>query len=127
MGRRWRPGWRPGRQVVGDDLFAGRVERLRKGGELAACNTLLLKLNQAGTVTETLDAGRFARDSGYHVAVSIRSCDTNDSLLADLAVALAARQIKLGSPVRGERNAKYNRLLKIEAELGAAGCFAGRA
>jgi enolase len=117
----------PGRQVVGDDLFAGRIERLRKGSRLAACNTLLLKLNQAGTVTETLDAGRFARDNGYDVAVSIRSCDTNDSLLADLAVALDAGQIKLGSPVRGERNAKYNRLLKIEAELGAAGSFAGRA
>ncbi|MDI6870816.1 MAG: enolase C-terminal domain-like protein [Bacillota bacterium] len=115
-----------GKQVVGDDLFATNLSRIKMGIEKKACNTLLLKINQIGTVSEALDAGQLAVTSGYDVVVSLRSSDTTDSFIADLAVALGARQIKLGSPVRGERNAKYNRLLWIEHELGREARFAGR-
>jgi len=115
----------PGKKIVGDDLFVTNPERLRMGIEQKAGNTLLLKVNQIGTVSEAYDAGMLALQNGYAVTVSLRSSDTNDSFIADLAVALGAEQIKLGSPVRGERNAKYNRLLKIEAELGTAARFAG--
>lgn len=107
----------PGIQVVGDDLFATSLARLRRGVEADAANTLLMKMNQAGTVTETMDAGRFARENGYDIIVSLRSGETTDDFAADLAVAAGARQMKAGSPVRAERNAKYNRLLKIEAQL----------
>jgi enolase len=108
----------PDREIVGDDLFASNIHRLERGIRRRAGNTILLKANQIGTVTEVWDTGVMARENGVDVAVSIRSSDTNDPFVADLAVALHARQIKLGSPVRGERNAKYNRLLRIEEELG---------
>ncbi len=115
----------PGRLIVGDDLFASNAERIAEGAARAAGNTLLLKVNQAGTVSEACRAGRLALDAGLALAVSIRSSDTNDSFIADLAVALGAAFIKLGSPVRGERNAKYNRLLAIEEALGPRARFAG--
>lgn len=115
----------PDRKIVGDDLFVTNPERIKMGIEQKAGNTLLLKVNQIGTVSEAYDAGILALQNGLAVTVSLRSSDTNDSFIADLAVALGAEQIKLGSPVRGERNAKYNRLLKIEAELGSAVRFAG--
>jgi len=107
----------PDIQIVGDDLFATNVTRLHKGIEKDCANALLLKINQVGTVTESLDAASLARKHGYDVVVSLRSGETNDSFIADLAVGIGARQIKLGSPVRAERNAKYNRLLRIAEEL----------
>lgn len=116
----------PDHQIVGDDLFVSNPARLRLGIEKKAGNTLLLKVNQIGTVSESCDAGLLAMRNNYSVTVSLRSSDTNDSFIADLAVGLGAGQIKLGSPVRGERNAKYNRLLKIEKELGTMAGFAGR-
>jgi len=115
----------PGIQIVGDDLFASNPLRIQKGIETKAANTLLLKINQIGTVTETLKAAKLATSNHQEITVSIRSNDTNDSFIADLAVAVNALQIKVGSPVRGERNAKYNRLLKIEKELGSEARFAG--
>lgn len=114
----------PGIQIVGDDLFVTNINRINKGIELKACNTLLLKVNQIGTVTEACDAGLLSTRNNYSTAVSIRSSDTIDSFIADIAVGLGAKQIKLGSPVRGERNAKYNRLLEIEQELGKGAKFA---
>lgn len=107
----------PGVQIVGDDLFATNVERLKIGIEKDSANTLLLKMNQIGTVSETIDACIMAGENAYDVAVSLRSGETTDDFIADLAVAMNTRQIKLGSPVRAERNTKYNRLLKIESEL----------
>jgi enolase len=83
----------------------------------SSANTLLLKMNQIGTISETLQAANFAKQNGYDITVSTRSGDTTDSFIADLAVGVVARQVKHGSPVRGERNAKYNRLLWIEHEL----------
>lgn len=109
----------PSIQVVGDDLFATNLARIRRGIQHDSANTLLLKMNQAGTITEAMDAGRFAQENGYDVIVSLRSGETTDDFAADLAVAVGARQIKAGSPVRAERNAKYNRLLKIQAQLEA--------
>jgi enolase len=115
----------PDRKIVGDDLFVTNPGRIKLGIEAKAANTLLLKINQIGTVSEAYDAGMLAQRNRYSIAVSLRSSDTNDSFIADLAVGLGAEQIKLGSPVRGERNAKYNRLLKIEQELGNWAEFAG--
>ena len=115
----------PDRKIVGDDLFVTNPVRIRMGIEQKAGNTLLLKVNQIGTVSEAYDAGILALQNGLAVTVSLRSSDTNDSFIADLAVGLGAEEIKLGSPVRGERNAKYNRLLKIEEELGESAKFAG--
>ncbi len=115
----------PGKAIVGDDLFATNTSRLSRGVADRAGNTLLLKVNQAGTVTEALQAGTLARNNGFGVIVSLRSNDTNDDFIADLAVAMGAGKIKLGGPVRGERNAKYNRLLRIERQLGAEALFAG--
>ena len=112
-------------QIVGDDLFVSNAERLKEGLQHKAANTLLLKVNQIGTVTEAVDAGLMAIHNNYDVTVSLRSSDTNDDFIADLAVGLGAKQIKLGSPVRGERNAKYNRLLKIEQELEKEALFGG--
>lgn len=108
---------RPDIQIVGDDLFATNVTRLAKGIEVQAANTLLLKVNQAGTVTESLAAANYATDHKLSITASLRSGETNDSFQADLAVAVRAVQMKLGSPVRGERNAKYNRLMRIEEQL----------
>jgi enolase len=121
-----------GIQIVGDDLFTTNVERLRAGIDAGAANALLWKVNQIGTLTEALDAAELAHRSGYAVVVSERSGETEDPMIADLAVALNAGQIKTGAPVRGERTAKYNRLIQIEEELGTSakyptGAFAGAA
>ena len=104
-------------QIVGDDLFATNPDRIKRGIKKRACNTVLLKVNQIGTLSEACDAALLAKHNNYEVAVSMRSSDTTDSFIADLAVGLGALQIKLGSPVSGERSAKYNRLLEIEQEL----------
>lgn len=112
--------------LVGDDVFVTNPEILARGIEDRIANALLVKLNQVGTVTETLDAVRLAQSSGYRTVVSHRSGETSDDSIADLAVAVNAGLIKTGSACRGERLAKYNRLLEIEDELSAAGTFAGR-
>jgi enolase len=112
--------------LVGDDVFVTNAEILARGIEDGIGNALLVKLNQVGTVTETLDAVRLAQTSGYRTIVSHRSGETCDDSIADLAVAVNAGLIKTGSACRGERLAKYNRLLTIEEELAAAGVFAGR-
>lgn len=106
---------KPDVQIVGDDLFASNIERLKQYSSCA--NGLLLKINQIGTVSEAISAAEYASSSGIDVIVSLRSGETTDDFIADLAVALSARQIKLGSPVRAERNVKYNRLLQIAEEL----------
>jgi enolase len=104
-------------QIVGDDLFVTNASRLRKGIETGAANALLVKVNQAGTLTETLEAIELARKANYGLVISHRSGETEDTSIADLAVGLATGQIKTGAPARGERTAKYNRLLQIEEEL----------
>ena len=104
--------------VVGDDLFATNPGRLQRGVACGAANTMLLKINQVGTVSEALEAARLATSIRYGITVSLRSNDTIDPVIADFAVAVGASHIKLGSPVRGERNAKYNRLIRIESDLG---------
>ena len=113
-------------QLVGDDVFVTNPAILKKGIEDQVANALLVKLNQIGTVTETLDAVRMAADAGYATIISHRSGETEDSTIADLAVGTAAGQIKTGSASRTDRVCKYNQLLRIEAELGAAAVFAGR-
>jgi len=105
-------------QVVGDDLFVTSTSRLGKGIEMGACNALLWKVNQVGTLTEALEAAKLAMDNGYGVMVSHRSGDTEDVFVADLSVAIGCGQIKSGAPARGERTAKYNQLLRIEEWLG---------
>lgn len=110
-------------QLVGDDIFVTNVEYLQKGIDLGAANAILIKLNQIGTVTETLDTINLARRHGYRAVISHRSGETEDTFIADLAVATGVGQIKTGSVSRSERIAKYNRLLMIEAELGAAARF----
>jgi enolase len=112
-------------QLVGDDLFVTNPERLRRGIEAGVANSILVKVNQIGTLTETLDAVRIAREAGYTAVISHRSGETEDTTIADLAVATAAGQIKTGAPSRSDRVAKYNRLLRIEEELGEGGSFAG--
>lgn len=113
-------------QLVGDDLFVTNPERLQKGIDLKAANALLVKVNQIGSLTETLDAVELAHRSGMHTMTSHRSGETEDATIADLAVATNSGQIKTGAPARSERVAKYNRLLHIEAELGDAAVYAGR-
>ncbi len=119
-------------QLVGDDLFVTSVERLRRGIEAGAANAILVKPNQIGTLSETLEAVRLARQARYAAIISHRSGETEDTTIADLAVATGVGQIKTGAPARGERTAKYNRLLRIEEELGeraryaGASCLAGR-
>ena len=113
-------------QLIGDDLFATQSARLARGIEDQAANAILIKVNQVGTLSETLDALLLARRNGYRPVVSARSGETEDATIADLAVATAAGQIKIGSVARSERLAKYNRLLRIEEMLGSAGNFAGR-
>ena len=113
-------------QLVGDDLYATNPGRIRRGIELGASNAVLIKLNQIGTVTETLQAVTLTREAGWATVVSHRSGETEDTTIADLAVGAAAGQIKAGAPARGERTAKYNRLLRIEEELGADAVYAGR-
>jgi enolase len=114
-----------GIQIVGDDLFVTNPKRLRIGLEAGAANSLLWKVNQIGTLSEALDAADMAHRAGYTVVVSERSGETEDPIIADLAVALGAGQIKTGAPVRGERTAKYNRLIRIEEELGATATYPG--
>jgi enolase len=110
-------------QLVGDDIFVTNIQYLKRGIELGAANAILIKLNQIGTVTETLDTIGLARRHGYRAVISHRSGETEDTFIADLAVATGVGQIKTGSVSRSERIAKYNRLLVIEAELGAAARF----
>ena len=112
-------------QLVGDDLYTTNRDRIRRGIQLNASNAVLLKLNQAGTVTETIQAFEETRKAGWGAVVSHRSGETEDTTIADLAVALGAGQIKAGAPCRSERLAKYNRLLRIEEELGEDAEFAG--
>ncbi|HZL64592.1 MAG TPA: phosphopyruvate hydratase [Thermoleophilia bacterium] len=115
-----------GVQLIGDDLFVTNPDLVRRGVELGAANAMLWKVNQIGTLTEALVAADIAFRNGYGVQVSERSGETEDPIIADLVVALNAGQIKTGSPVRGERTAKYNRLLQIEEWLGADAVYAGR-
>src|SRR5258708_15748635 len=113
-------------QLVGDDVFVTNREILKKGIAEGVGNALLVKLNQIGTVTETLDAVRMAAGAGYATIISHRSGETEDSTLADLAVGTAAGQIKTGSASRTDRICRYNQLLRIEEELGSSARFAGR-
>ncbi|MBI2836620.1 MAG: phosphopyruvate hydratase [Chloroflexi bacterium] len=112
-------------RLVGDDLYVTNVSRLKKGLELKASNAILIKLNQIGTVTETIAAIRMAQQAGWAAIVSHRSGETEDTTIADLAVGLNTGAIKTGAPCRSERTAKYNRLLRIEEELGQKTTFAG--
>ncbi len=112
-------------QLVGDDLYVTNVERLKKGIEMKASNAILIKLNQIGTLTETIDAIETARKNGWTAIVSHRSGETEDTTIADLCAGLGTGQIKAGAPCRSERTAKYNRLLKIEEELGEKAEYAG--
>jgi enolase 1/2/3 len=113
-------------QLVGDDLLVTNVDRIRRGIAERAANSVLIKLNQIGTLTETLDAIAEARKAGWTCVISHRSGETEDTTIADLVVATGAGQIKTGAPARGERTAKYNRLLRIEEELGKRARYAGR-
>jgi enolase len=112
-------------QLVGDDLFVTNRARLDRGVELGVANAVLVKMNQAGTLTETVDVVEAARRAGYATVASARSGETEDTALADLAVGTRAGQIKVGSVAQSERLAKYNRLLRIERELGGRAEFAG--
>ena len=105
-------------QIVGDDLFVTNIKRLKKGIKEKTANAILVKLNQIGTVSETLNAINFAQKNNFQTIISHRSGDTEDTFIADLAVATNSTQIKTGSLTRSERVAKYNRLLRIEEELG---------
>ena len=113
-------------QIVGDDLFVTNPERLAEGISRGAANSILVKVNQIGTLTETLDAVSLAQRSGYTAILSHRSGETEDTTIADLAVAVNGGQIKTGAPARSDRVAKYNQLLRIEEELGDAAVYAGR-
>ena len=113
-------------QLVGDDLFVTNTERLAKGIGLGCANSILIKLNQIGSVSETLEAIKMAHKAGYTAISSHRSGETEDTTIADLAVALNTCQIKTGAPSRSERVAKYNQLLRIEEELGEAAVFPGK-
>ena len=126
------PGWRAlteaiGErcQLVGDDLFVTNPAILKRGIDEAAANAILIKVNQIGTLTETLEAIRVASEAGYASVVSHRSGETEDTTIADLAVATGAGQIKTGSLSRTDRICKYNQLLRIEQELGSAARYAG--
>src|SRR5262249_6323241 len=112
-------------QLIGDDLFATKPDRLRRGIAEGAANAVLVKVNQIGTLTEAMEVVRSAREAGYRAVISARSGETEDSTLADLAVATGAGQIKIGSVARSERLAKYNQLLRIEEQMGAKAKFAG--
>jgi enolase len=114
-------------QLVGDDLFVTNTERLRRGIDSGVANSILIKVNQIGTLTETLDAVRTARDAGYTAVMSHRSGETEDTAIADLAVATGCGQIKTGAPSRSDRTAKYNQLLRIEEALGPDAEYPGRA
>ena len=113
-------------QLVGDDLFVTNIERLRRGVEERSANAILIKLNQIGTLSETLEAIRLAHEAGFATVISHRSGETEDTTIAHLAVASGAGQIKSGAPARSDRTAKYNELLRIEEQLGDAARYAGR-
>jgi len=113
-------------QIVGDDLFVTNPDRLKRGIQERSANSILIKLNQIGTVTETLQVIQMAHRAGFTTLVSHRSGETEDTTIADLAVAANAGQLKTGAPARGERVAKYNQLLRIEDELGDGAIYPGR-
>ncbi len=113
-------------QLVGDDLFVTNPERLKRGIDLGVGNSILIKVNQIGTLTETLEAIRMAHAAGYTAVMSHRSGETEDVTIADLAVATGAGQIKTGAPSRSDRVAKYNQLLRIEEALGAKATYPGK-
>lgn len=113
-------------QIVGDDLFVTNTKRIKKGIELKAANSVLIKVNQIGTVTETLNSIKMAFDNKWTAVVSHRSGETEDSFIADLVVGVNSGQIKTGAPARSDRNAKYNQLLRIEEELGSGARYLGR-
>jgi enolase len=110
---------------VGDDLFVTNTDRLARGIENGTANAILIKLNQIGTLTETLEAIEMAKQAGYTTVISHRSGETEDTTIADLAVAINAGQLKTGAPSRSERVAKYNQLLRIEEGLGIGANYAG--
>jgi enolase len=112
-------------QLVGDDLFVTNVDRFRRGIEEGVANAILVKVNQIGTLSESLEAIELAQSSGYGVVVSHRSGETEDTTISDLVVATGAGQIKTGAPSRTDRVAKYNQLLRIEEELGDAAAYPG--
>jgi enolase len=114
-------------QLVGDDAFVTNVERLQWGIDHGIANSILIKVNQIGTLTETINAVRLAQSNSYTAVMSHRSGETEDSTIADLAVALSCGQIKTGSLARSDRTAKYNQLLRIEEELGDSARYPGRA
>jgi enolase len=113
-------------QLVGDDLFVTNPVRLQRGISESTANALLVKVNQIGSLTETLDAVKLAQENKFATMMSHRSGETEDTTIADLAVATNGGQIKTGAPARGERVAKYNQLLRIEKELGSSALYAGR-
>jgi len=113
-------------QIVGDDLTVTNPTRIQTAIDKKACNCLLLKVNQIGTVTESIDAHKLAKANGWGTMVSHRSGETEDSFIADLVVGLSTGQIKTGAPCRSERLAKYNQILRIEEELGAGAVYAGK-
>ena len=113
-------------QLMGDDLYVTNITRIRRGIDSGASNAVLLKPNQIGTLTETYQAWQLTREAGWGAVISHRSGETEDTTIADLAVAWDVGQIKTGAPARSERVAKYNRLLRIEAELGSEAKYAGR-
>lgn len=112
-------------QVVGDDLTVTNVSRVKDAIEKKSCNALLLKVNQIGTVTESIEAVKLCKQNGWGIMCSHRSGETEDTTIADLAVGLCTGQIKTGAPCRSDRNAKYNQLMRIEEELGADAVYAG--
>jgi enolase len=112
-------------QLIGDDNFVTNPERLQKGIDLGVANSILVKLNQIGTLTETIAAVRLAQENGYTAVISHRSGETEDSTISDLVVALGTGQIKTGAPARSDRVAKYNQLLRIEEELGSRATYPG--
>jgi enolase len=112
-------------QIVGDDLLVTNPERVRRGIQDKTCNALLVKLNQIGSLTETIEAVEMCHRAGWRTVTSHRSGETEDATIADLVVALNCGQIKTGAPARSDRVAKYNQLIRIEAELGDAAKYAG--
>src|SRR5947209_7941155 len=112
-------------QLVGDDIFVTNITRLAEGISKGVGNSILIKVNQIGTLTETLEAIELARSAGYSAVISHRSGETEDTTIADIAVATGAGMIKTGAPARSDRVAKYNRLLRIEADLGGSARYAG--
>ena len=112
-------------QIVGDDLLVTNPTRVKKAIDDKACNALLLKVNQIGTITESIDAVKMCKQSGWGVMCSHRSGETEDTTIADIAVGLCTGQIKTGAPCRSDRNAKYNQLMRIEEQLGSDAVYAG--